>query len=334
MKKTIALVAGGFTGEDQISFKSAAIVGEHLDPSRYDVYKIIVSKEGWYHKSKDGDICPVDLNDFSIRVGDKAIKFDGIFNIIHGSPGEDGKLAGYWDMLGIPYTTCSALTAAVTMNKGYAKAIVQDIRGLHIARSLQLFHDQPENVSRIIRDLNLPLFVKPNDGGSSIGMSKVVNAKDINEALGKAFREGSQVLVEEFISGREFSIGVYRLEGKTVVLPATEIVSSREFFDFEAKYTPGVSEEITPGRMNAEEIARVNRIVAEIYETLDCRGAVRIDYFLENQSGDFYFVEVNTVPGQTETSLISQQVRAVGKTVREFYTELIEEMFWEFDKKG
>src|SRR5690554_4805863 len=181
MKKTIALVAGGFTGEDQISFKSAAIVEEHLDPSRYEVYKIIISKEGWYHKSKDGDICPVNLNDFSISVGNKTIKFDGIFNIIHGSPGEDGKLAGYWDMLDLPYTTCSALTAAMTMNKGYTKAIVQDIQGLHIAKSLQLFHDQPENVGRIIKELNLPLFVKPNNGGSSIGMSKVINAKDIHE---------------------------------------------------------------------------------------------------------------------------------------------------------
>ena len=330
MKRRIALVAGGFTGEDQISFKSAAVVEEHLDPSRYEVYKIIVSKDGWYHKDKNGEDWSVDLNDFSIQQGDKTITFDGVFNIIHGSPGEDGKLAGYWDMLGIPYTTCGSLTSAVTMNKGYTKAIVQGIPGLHIARSIQLFNNKPENVDRIVRQLKLPLFVKPNNGGSSIGMSKVTNQEDLGEAVDRAFEEGSQVLVEEFISGREFSIGAYRLNGKTIVLPATEIVSSREFFDFDAKYTPGVSQEITPGRMSEEEVARVNRMVAEIYEMLDCRGAVRIDYFLENHSGDFYFVEINTVPGQTETSLISQQVRAVGKTVREFYTELIEEMFWEF----
>ena len=334
MKKRIALVAGGFTREDEISFKSAAIVEQHLDPTLYEVYKIIVSRDGWYHKSKEGKNWPVDLNDFSIQQDDKTISFDGIFNIIHGSPGEDGKLAGYWDMLRIPYTTCGALTSAVTMNKAYTKAIVLGIPDLHLARSVQLFNNKQGDADKTLGQLKLPLFVKPNNGGSSIGMSKVVNREDLGEALNKAFGEGGQVLIEEFISGREFSIGAYRLNGNIVVLPATEIVSSREFFDFDAKYIPGVSEEITPGRMNEEEVERVNRIVAEIYATLDCRGAVRIDYFLDSQSGDFYFVEVNTVPGQTETSLISQQVRAIGKTVREFYTELIEEMFWEFGKDG
>ena len=237
------------------------------------------------------------------------------------------KLAAYFDMLDIPYTTCDQLTSAITMNKGYTKAIVQDIPELNVAKSIQLFENLPENASKIASELTLPLFIKPNNGGSSIGMSKVKTWEELPEALEKAFAEDKQVLVEEFVSGREFSIGVFKGKGQITVLPATEIVSSKEFFDYEAKYVPGVCEEITPGRMTQEEVERVGRIVTQVYEKLNCKGAVRVDYFLQQETGKFYFIEINTVPGQTETSLISQQVRAVGMEVMEFYTDLIEEMF-------
>ncbi|WP_297336251.1 D-alanine--D-alanine ligase [Algoriphagus sp.] len=327
MKKKIALVTGGFTGESVISLKSAAIVEKTIDRDRYDVYKILIYPGDWYFESASGEKIPVDLNDFSISIGDERITFDGVFNILHGSPGEDGKLAGYFDMLGIPYTTCDQLTSAITMNKGYTKAIVDDIPELHIAKSLQLFGNGPSTLDRIQKELSLPLFIKPNNGGSSIGMSKVKTWEELPEALDKAFAEDKQVLVEEFVSGREFSIGVFRGKGEIKVLPATEIVSSKEYFDFEAKYTAGVTEEITPGRMNKEEVERVARIVEKIYEKLNCKGAVRVDYFLEKESGKFFFIEINTVPGQTETSLISQQVRAIGMEVKDFYTQLIEEMF-------
>ncbi len=327
MKKKIALVTGGFTGESVISLKSAAVVEKTIDRTRYDVYKILIYPSDWHFICDSGEKIPVDLNDFSITIGDEKITFDGVFNILHGSPGEDGKLAGYFDMLGIPYTTCDQLTSAITMNKGYTKAIVDDIPELHIAKSLQLFANTPENKRRIESELTLPLFIKPNNGGSSIGMSKVKTWEELPQALESAFAEDKQVLVEEFVSGREFSIGVFRGKGIITVLPATEIVSSKEYFDFEAKYTAGVTEEITPGRMNEEEATRVSRIVEKVYEKLNCKGAVRIDYFLEKESGKFYFIEINTVPGQTETSLISQQVRAVGMEVKEFYTQLIEEMF-------
>lgn len=327
MMKKIALVTGGFTGESVISLKSAAVVEKTIDRNKYDVFKILIYPGNWYHETADGERIPVDLNDFSIQIKGKKIKFDGVFNILHGSPGEDGKLAGYFDMVGLPYTTCDALTSSITMNKGYTKAIVQDIPELFVARSIQLFENIEENKDRILHDLRLPLFVKPNNGGSSIGMSKVKDPKELQEALDKAFAEDSQVLVEEFVSGREFSIGVYHAKGETTVLPATEIVSSKEFFDFEAKYSPGVTEEITPGRMSQEEVERVNRIIEQVYQKLNCKGAVRIDYFLEHDSGKFYFIEINTVPGQTETSLISQQVRAIGMDVKDFYTDLIEEMF-------
>jgi len=327
MKKKIALVTGGFTGEYVISLKSAAVVARNIDLDRYDVFKVLIYVGNWYHEDENGEQFPIDLNDFSVTIRGEKISFDGVFNILHGSPGEDGKLAGYFDMINMPYTTCDPLTSAITMNKGYTKAIVQDIPELHVAKSLQLFKNSKENHQRILDELKLPLFIKPNNGGSSIGMSKVKNADELQEALDKAFAEDKQVLVEEFVSGREFSIGVYSAGGKTTVLPATEIVSSKEFFDFEAKYTSGITEEITPGRMNEEEVQRVNKIVARAYNQLNCRGAIRIDYFLENETGKFFFIEINTVPGQTETSLISQQVKAVGMDVRDFYTELIEEMF-------
>lgn len=327
MKKKIALVTGGYTGESVISLKSAAVVEKTIDRELYEVYKILIYPGDWHFLADSGEKIPVDLNDFSIRIGDDKVTFDGVFNILHGSPGEDGKLAGYFDMIGIPYTTCDQLTSAITMNKGYTKAIVDDIEELHIARSLQLFENAKKSLDKINAELTLPLFIKPNNGGSSIGMSKVKTWEELPEALDKAFAEDTQVLVEEFVSGREFSIGCFKGKGEITVLPATEIVSSKEFFDYEAKYVAGVTNEITPGRMNEEEIERVNRIIPKIYEKLNCKGAVRIDYFLQNETGKFYFIEINTVPGQTETSLISQQVRATGMEVRDFYTQLIEEMF-------
>lgn len=329
MNKKIALVTGGFTGESVISLKSAAVVERTIDRKKYDVYKILIYPNDWHHLSDSGEKIPVNLNDFSIQIAGKQIKFDGVFNILHGSPGEDGKLAGYFDMLGIPYTTCDQLTSAITMNKGYTKALVSDIPELYLAKSIQLFENLKDKVQQIQSQLTLPLFIKPNNGGSSIGMSKVKNWETLAAGIDKAFGEDTQVLVEEFVAGREFSIGVYKTKGKITVLPATEIVSTTAYFDYEAKYTPGAAEEITPGRMSTEEKTRVDQIALQIYQKLNCKGAVRIDYFLQEETGKFYFIEINTVPGQTETSLISQQVTATGKTLKDFYSELIEELFLE-----
>jgi D-alanine-D-alanine ligase len=323
MKKTIALITGGFTGESVISLKSAAQIEQNLDAAKFVVYKIIISPESWYYEA-NGQVFEVDKNDFSLVVGGKKILFDAVFVGLHGSPGEDGKLQGYFDMLGIPYTSCDALTSAISMNKGYTKAIVADIPNLYVAKSCQFFADKAENTTIIKQNLKLPYFVKPNNGGSSIGMSKVNATAELPQALTSAFKEDSQVLVEEFIKGREFTIGVYSGKNGIQVLPATEIISSKEFFDFEAKYTPGVSEEITPGRMNQEEKDRVEGIVRAVYNKLNCRGVVRIDYILEETSGNFYFIEINTVPGQSENSIIPQQVRATGRSVQDFYTELLE----------
>ena len=324
MKTTIALVTGGFTGEDVISLKSAHVVEKNLDPEKFDVYKIVVTRTSWYYEDVNGFKNEIDRNHFTLTIEGEIIHFDVVFIALHGSPGEDGKLQGYFDMLNIPYTTCDALTSALTMNKGYTKAIVSDIPSLHIARSKQLFSNTKDNVDLINTALKLPYFVKPNNGGSSIGMSKVKTKEELPLALDKAFREDTQVLVEEFIKGREYTIGVYKGKDGIKVLPITEIVTTKELFDFEAKYTPGVTDEITPGRISAENLNKTQLIAVEIYEKLNCKGVVRIDFILEEKNDDFYFIEINTVPGQTENSLVPQQVRAAGMTMKDFYTELIE----------
>lgn len=325
MKKTIALLTGGTTGEWVVSVKSAATIAQNIDTTKYDVYKIMLTENAWFYEPADSVRIDIDKNDFSLTLSGRKIKFDGVFIAIHGSPGEDGKLQGYFDMIGIPYTTCSALTSAITMNKGYTKAIVNGIKNLHVAKSTQIFKNSAYSIADISEELKLPYFVKPNNGGSSIGMSKVKHADDLQEALDKAFNEDTQVLIEEFVEGREFSIGVFKSKGKIIVLPTTEVIPANEFFDFEAKYTPGATQEITPGDMSDEEKGRVEQIVSDVYEKLNCNGIVRIDYFLEHNTGNFFFIEINTIPGQTITSFIPQQVAAMGMDLKEFYSLVLEE---------
>ena len=324
MKKTIALVTGGFTGESVVSFKSAVFVESKIDKNKYDVFKIVILKNEWYYTDSGSVKHIVDKNDFSLNLGGTKIVFDAAFIMIHGAPGEDGKLQGYFELLNIPYTSCDTLTSSLTMNKGYSKAIVNGIKGLNLAKSVQLFDNSLAASQHLLNSLVLPLFIKPNNGGSSIGMSKVKTANELPDALVKAFNEDSQVLVEEFIQGREFSIGVYNTHDGIRVLPSTEVIPTNDFFDYEAKYTPGATEEITPGRMTEEEKERVERIVSEIYRKLNCKGMVRIDYFLQDLSSEFYFVEINTIPGQTAQSFIPQQVKAAGLDITEFYGQLIE----------
>ena len=325
MKKTIALLTGGTTGEWVISVKSAATIGQNLDPDKFEVYKIMLTKQGWFYEPADSVRIEIDRNDFSLTIKGHKITFEGVFIAIHGEPGEDGKLQGYFDMLGIPYTTCNALTSAVTMNKGYTKAIVQDIPELHVAKSAQIFKHSPYSADQIRKDLKLPYFVKPNNGGSSIGMSKVNHAQDLEAAIDKAFAEDTQILIEEFITGREFTVGVVKLNGKITVLPATEVETGKEFFDFEAKYTPGVATETTPALIRDETRERVVRVATSVYEKLNCRGVVRIDFILGPDESDFYFIEINTIPGQTATSFIPQQVAAMGMKLNDFYTALVRE---------
>ena len=321
--KNIALLAGGYSGEYEVSINSAKNIKDNLDPEKYNVYTVLITKEKWFYESENGSV-DVDKNDFSLTLTGDKIKFDFAFITVHGTPGEDGKLQGYFDMMGVSYNTCDATTSAITMNKAYTKTLVEGIHGLHAARSLRLLDRDMHDVAIIAATLKFPLFIKPNNGGSSVGMSKVHNVAGLPDALKKAFNEDDQILVEEFIKGREFSIGVARLHGKVTVLPATEIISSKEFFDYEAKYTPGVTKEITPADLPASKTAQIGEIVTEIYLRLNCKGMVRIDFILLEGNEDFYFIEVNTTPGQSSNSLIPQQVRAMGMRVMDFYGELIE----------
>ncbi|MGZ3757436.1 MAG: D-alanine--D-alanine ligase [Mucilaginibacter sp.] len=321
--KNIALLAGGYSGEYDVSINSAKNIASCLDGGKYKVYTILISRSDWFYED-ESDRISIDKNDFSLIIKGEKIKFDFAFITIHGTPGEDGKMQGYFDMLGIPYNTCDSTTSAITMNKAYTKAIVKDIHGLHVARSLQLFKGDEHDMAAIAARLKFPLFIKPNNGGSSVGMSKVHNIAGLHDAFERAFREDHQILVEEFIQGREYSIGIARLDGHIKVLPATEIITTKEFFDFEAKYTPGASHEITPADIPAEKNAEIAEIVTEVYLRLNCRGMVRIDFILLDKTDEFYFIEVNTTPGQSSASLIPQQVRAAGMDLGEFYSKLIE----------
>jgi len=323
MKKKVALVTGGLSGEAQISYKSAVTVNSNLDRSKFDVFQIDVNPSGWWYTPENGTPQKVNRDDFSITDSGSKINFDVVLLCIHGTPGEDGKLQGYFDMLGLPYTSCDAATSALTFNKRYTVAVAA-FGGISVANSMHLFKHTPITPEAILEKLQLPVFVKPNNGGSSIGMSKVTAADALAPALEKAFKEDTQVLVEEFISGREFTIGVFKTKGALQVLPITEIETSNEFFDFEAKYQ-GKSVETTPANINATMQAQLEAAAKRVYEVLNCRGVVRIDFIYNEQKGLPYMLEVNTVPGQSAASVIPQQVKAMGVSLQDFYTSIIEE---------
>jgi D-alanine-D-alanine ligase len=323
MKKKVALVTGGLSGEAQISYKSAVTVNGNLDRSKFDVFQIDINPSGWWYTPENEAPQKVNRDDFSITDGGSTINFDVVLLCIHGTPGEDGKLQGYFDMLGLPYTSCDAATSALTFNKRYTVAVAA-FGGISVANSMHLFKHTPVSPENILAKLQLPVFVKPNNGGSSIGMSKVTTADALAPALEKAFKEDTQVLVEEFISGREFTIGVFKTKGALQVLPITEIETSNEFFDFEAKYQ-GKSVETTPALIAETMQSQLEAAAKRVYEVLNCRGVVRIDFIYNEQKGLPYMLEVNTVPGQSAASVIPQQVKAMGVSLQDFYTSIVEE---------
>ncbi len=327
MKKNIALVTGGFSGEAVISYKSATTIGNNLDPDIFNVYKIDVNPNGWFYEMIDGRKVEVDKNDFSLQLDNKKIDFDAVFIGMHGTPGEDGKLQGYFDTLKIPYTSCNAATSAITFNKRYTVAIAK-MAGVSVANSVHLFKHLPVSSLQIADQLKLPVFVKPNNGGSSIGMSKVERKEDIEAAIEKAFREDDQVLVEEMIKGREFTVGVFKTKGNIIVLPITEVKAhdDKAFFDFEAKYQ-GRSTETTPAQVDEAIADKIRDAAKKIYSVFNCKGVVRIDFIYNEESGQPYMLEINTIPGQSEASIVPQQVKAMGWSLQEFYTKLVEEAF-------
>jgi len=325
MKPTIAFVTGGYSGESVISYKSAITIENNIDKDRYNVYKIDITKEGWFYVKKDGSRLSVDKNDFSLTLDGKKILFDAVLIGIHGTPGEDGKLQGYFDLLNLPYTSCDAATSAITFNKRFTVGVAA-FSGINVAKSVHLVKGRFANPEEVARHLQFPVFVKPANGGSSIGMSKVNSAsEELGAAIEKAFKEDDQVLIEEFITGREFTVGVFRSKGEIIILPITEVKSKKEFFDFEAKYTAGLNEETTPAQVDEAVAEKVRAAAKKIYQIFNCSGVIRIDFIYNEAKGEPFMLEVNTVPGQSEASIVPQQLRAFGWTLKEFYSALIEE---------
>jgi D-alanine-D-alanine ligase len=322
MKKKIALIAGGDSGEYPISIKSASMVSAEIDRSKYQVYLIKIKGQDWvYEDSVRGNIS-IDKNDFSLQIENEKVIFDLIFNLIHGSPGENGKLQGYFDMLDLSYTSSNAVTSALTFNKAYCNHIVRGA-GVAVSKNVHLFKHHKCDLETLIQHISLPAFIKPNQGGSSVGMSKVNKVDELKPALDKAFAEDDEILVEEYIKGRELTCGVFDYNGEVMRFPITEIIPKRDFFDYEAKYSENMAEEVTPADLSIEDKTRIQETSAKLYRILNCRGIVRFDYILNKEN--LWFLEVNTVPGMSNASIIPQQIQAMGYSLSEFYTMIIEE---------
>ncbi|MBM3412042.1 MAG: D-alanine--D-alanine ligase [Bacteroidetes bacterium] len=320
----IALVTGGYSGESVISYRTARTIQQQLDSAKYKTYWIDITQEGWYYQDETGLRWPVDKNDFTVALSDKRLIFDVAFVAMHGTPGEDGKLPGYFEMIGLPYTSCNAFTSAITFNKRVATAFA-GAAGIPVAKSVLLIRGDEMDWEKSVSSLQLPVFVKPNNGGSSIGMSKVNQPGTVlYQAIEKAFQEDAQVLVEEMIPGREFTVGVFNGGGTITVLPITEVSANPDmpFFDFEAKYQ-GKSTEITPAIIPTTWADQLISMAKHVYQTFQCRGVVRIDFIYHEKEQRPYMLELNSIPGQSEASIIPQQVITMGWTLAAFYDQLV-----------
>lgn len=323
MKKNIAVVTGGNSSEHIVSLKSADLVEASLDRNKYNIYRVLIEGGKWSVQQANQPDVAINKNDFSFDSNNGKIRFDCALVAIHGSPGEDGLLQGYFEILKIPYTTCDVLVSSLTFNKWACKKYLSDTT-VAMAKAILICKGDKINAETVIKQLGLPLFVKPNEGGSSFGISKVKSVNDMQVAIDNALKEDTNVIVEEFISGTELTCGLMRANNELLVFPITEIVSKKDFFDYEAKYTPGMSDEITPARISAELTKRVKDCSCLIYERLGCRGIVRIDYIYNKEKDMLYFLEVNTVPGMTENSLVPKQIKEMGKRFEEILDLLIE----------
>ena len=321
--KTIAIVAGGDSSEYQISVKSANEVSKVLS-SRYLIYIIMIRGIDWFWEDRKGRYHKVDKNDFTLVTDDSRIRFDAVFIAIHGTPGENGLLQGYFDMMKIPYTSCGAFCSALTFNKHACKLYLKEY-GIPMADAILIKKRDKPDTDSIIRHTGIPCFVKPNDSGSSFGVTKVKKTEDLPVAIERAFKESDEVLIETFMDGREVACGVVKTVKKALVLPVTEIKSKNEFFDYEAKYTPGKSEEVTPAELPAATTDEVQDLSSKVYDLLGCKGIARVDFIIIGKNP--YFLEINTVPGMTAESLIPKQAEAAGILLEELYSMVIEDLF-------
>jgi D-alanine-D-alanine ligase len=318
MKKRIAVICGGFSSEHVISMKSAKTVYNHLNKDLFEPKLVIIDNQGWRIQTEDKEI-PINLKDFSYTDKSERHGFDAAFLIIHGTPGEDGRLQGYFDMIGLPYTGCNHLSSAITFNKWSCNTLLKQL-GFKCADSVILRRNDEVNTTTIIQTCGLPCFVKPNDGGSSFGVTKVKSEAELVPAVAKAFEEGSEVIIEKQVSGTEITVGVLKYEGKIMALPVTEIIPEGEFFDFAAKYE-GKSKEITPARLPEDIYKQVSDTAERIYKSLGLSGVVRIDMMVQGVTP--YIIEINTTPGMSDASIVPQQAARAGIKLSDLFTSIL-----------
>lgn len=311
---------GGYSSEVEISLKSGAIVYKHLDPQKYTAYKIHILKDKWVLVSENNAEYPINKHDFSAEVNGEKIIFDGVFNAIHGVPGENGTILAYFDLIGLKHTSAPFYQMALTFNKRDTLSVVKQY-GIPAATSVYLNQGDKINTAEIIAKVGLPCFVKPNNAGSSFGISKVHTEQELIPALEVAYKEDSEILIESFLDGTEVSVGVIQYKGTTTVLPITEIVSENDFFDYEAKYE-GKSKEITPARISKLQEKNVIKVAKRVYEVLNMSGFSRAEYIFINDEP--HFLEINTVPGLTEASILPQQANCAGISLSELFSNAIE----------
>lgn len=321
MKPIVAIVAGGDSSEWQVSLRSAAGLNEFIDSERYQKYLVTIVGTTWQVELPSGEKCPIDKNDFSFMLDGEKVKFDFAYITIHGTPGENGILQGYFDLIGLPYSCCGVLAASLTFDKYPCNRYLKSF-GVNVAESVWLHRGDKIDEKLIAEKVGLPCFVKPCDGGSSFGVTKVKTLEEMPLAIEKAFAEGKEVMVEALMTGTEVTCGMYRTREKEVVFPITEVVTANEFFDYDAKYN-GQVEEITPARLSEEWTRNVQNETRKIYSALNAKGIIRVDYIIE-PSGKINLLEVNTTPGMTATSFIPQQVRAAGLDIRDVMSDIIE----------
>lgn len=321
MQKHIAIIMGGYSSEYQISLKSGQVVYESLDSTKYIGYRIHIFKDRWVYVDQKGVEHTVDKNDFSVTVDRERIHFDCVFNAIHGSPGEDGFMQGYFELLNIPHTSCTMYQAALTFNKRDLLSTLKPY-GIQCAESYHLNLGDTINEDTIVEKVGLPCFVKANKAGSSFGVSKVYKKEELKKAIETSFKEDDEIIIESFLDGVEVSVGVIKYKGKTKVLPITEIVSENDFFDYEAKYQ-GKSQEITPARLSKEQEDKVSSLAKKIYETLKMTGFSRSEFIFKN--GEPHFLEMNTIPGMTKESILPEQAACAGISLTELCSSAIEE---------
>ena len=322
MKRTIAIVAGGDTSEYEVSLRSAQGIESFLDKDRYISYIVVMHGTDWHVQLPGGGTTPVDRNDFSFTLAGEKTRFDYAYITIHGTPGEDGRLQGYFDMLRLPYSGCGVMASALTYNKFVCNQYLKGF-GVRIADSLLLRRGQCIADEDVVQKIGLPCFVKPNLGGSSFGVSRVNTPAQIQPAIAKAFAEADEVLVEAFLDGTEVTCGCYKTKQHAVTFPVTEVISHHEYFDYDAKYC-GDSDEITPARIPDELSERVQKLTSAVYDIVGAAGLIRVDYII-TEGSKINLIDVNTTPGMTATSFIPQQVRAAGLDISDVMTDIIEQ---------